>query len=239
MKAVSRTETARALETAGVVAILRMTDTSQIDVVVDALVAGGICAFEVTMTTPDAIAVLAQLSDRLRDTPCVVGMGTVMDVATVEPIVRAGARFVVGPTFMPAIIHECHRLDVAAVPGCFTPTEVVFAVKAGADLVKLFPAAALGPAFLRYLLEPLPHLRLMATGGVELDDAARYIEAGAAVVGLGLPLLGATGSSQEVFTTLSERAMRLVEAVRAARASCAPGTPAAMEPAMGQAHATA
>lgn len=152
---------------------------------------------------------------------------------------RAGASFVVEPAFIPAILHECHRLDVAAVPGCFTPTEVVLAVKAGADLVKLFPAAALGPAFVRNLLEPLPYLRLMATGGLDLGDAARYIEAGAAVVGLGLPLISATGSPEEIFATLSDRALRLVASVRAARAARAPGTTAATEPAMGQAHATA
>jgi 2-dehydro-3-deoxyphosphogluconate aldolase/(4S)-4-hydroxy-2-oxoglutarate aldolase len=183
---------------------------------VDALVEGGIRAAEVTMTTKGALEALAECSAALGD--CVLlGAGTVLDAATARMAVSAGARFVVSPTLCPDVIRTCRRYDVVSIPGAYTPTEIAAAWEAGADLVKVFPGGLLGPAYLRELFGPLPHLRLMPTGGVTLDNAAEFLAAGAAAVGVGGALIERGAVARGDYAAITERARRLAASVREAR----------------------
>jgi 2-dehydro-3-deoxyphosphogluconate aldolase/(4S)-4-hydroxy-2-oxoglutarate aldolase len=216
----SRAETATALEELGAVAVLRLESAERLRPVVDALVEGGIRAVEVTMTTRGALEALAECSAALGDS-AMLGAGTVLDAETARLAVSAGARFVVGPTLCPDLIRTCRRYDVVSIPGAFTATEIAAAWEAGADIVKVFPAGLLGPAYLRELRGPLPHLRLMPTGGVTLDSAAAFIAAGAVVVGVGGALVDGAAVERGDYAAITGRARRLAGAVREARGRAA------------------
>jgi 2-dehydro-3-deoxyphosphogluconate aldolase/(4S)-4-hydroxy-2-oxoglutarate aldolase len=216
----SRVETAGTLAELGAVAVVRLESAAQLRRVVDALVEGGVRAVEVTMTTKGALEALAEHSANLGDS-VVLGAGSVLDGETARMAVAAGARFVVGPTLCPALIRVCHRYDVVAIPGGYTPTEIAAAWEAGADLVKVFPAGSLGPAYLRDLRGPMPHLRLMPTGGVTVDNAADFLAAGAVVVGVGGALVDRKAVERGDYATITERARRLAASVREARARSA------------------
>jgi 2-dehydro-3-deoxyphosphogluconate aldolase/(4S)-4-hydroxy-2-oxoglutarate aldolase len=156
--------------------------------------------------------VSAEFGDRL-----LVGAGTVLDVATARLVILAGARFVVAPTFRRAVVEMCRRYDVIAMPGAYTPTEVVTAWEAGADLVKVFPAGGLGPSYLKDLLAPLPQLRLVPTGGVGADNVAAFLAAGAVAVGVGGNLVEREAVERSDYARITEQARRITRAVRAAR----------------------
>src|SRR6478609_274938 len=143
-----RAATVRAIEQLGVVAVIRVKDPARVRGVVDALAAGGVRALEVTMTVPRAVELIRELAPTMPD-GFLLGAGTVTDAATARAVIDAGAAFIVGPVFRPDVIAACHDRDVPAIPGCFSPTEILAAHEAGADLVKVFPATALGPAFIR------------------------------------------------------------------------------------------
>ena len=145
-----------------------------------------------------------------------IGAGSVLDAETARPAILAGARFVVGPTFRPAVVELCHRYDVLAIPGAYTPTEILSALEAGADLVKVFPAVALGPAYVRNVLGPLPHLRLLPTGGVTTENAAEFLDAGAVAVGVGGALLDGEALARGDYPRVTEAARRLTSAISAA-----------------------
>jgi len=161
-----RTSTTRAIETMGVVAVIRLKDPAKLRAVVDALAEGGVRALEVTMTVPGAVELIRQLAPTL-PAGFLLGAGTVTDVATAAAVIDAGARFVVGPVFRPDVIRACHDRDVPVMPGCFSPTEIFAAHEYGADIVKVFPATSLGPSFFKDMRGPLPHVKLMPTGGEE------------------------------------------------------------------------
>ena len=165
-----------AIEEAGVVAVVRMQESDRLRAVIDALADGGVRALEITMTVPGAIDLIQGLSSTLSG-DFVLGAGTVLDPQTAARVIDAGARFVVSPILRPAIIEVCHRNGVAALPGCFSPTEILTAWESGADIVKVFPATALGPSFFTDVRGPLPQLKLMPTGGVTLDNAGDWIRA--------------------------------------------------------------
>jgi 2-dehydro-3-deoxyphosphogluconate aldolase/(4S)-4-hydroxy-2-oxoglutarate aldolase len=205
-----------AIEQAGVVAVIRLKDAARLRAVVDAIGEGGIRALEVTMTVPGAVEAIRQLAPALPD-GFLLGAGTVVDVDTAVRTITAGAQFVVGPVFRRAIIEVCHERDVPALPGCFTPTEILEAWDAGADIVKVFPATPLGPGFFKDLRGPLPHIKLMPTGGVTIDNAGDWIRAGAVAVGIGTALLDAGAIAAGDYRALRDRAERLVANVRAAR----------------------
>ena len=155
----------REIEAHGVVAIIRMKEPDRLRAVIDALAAGGLRAIEVTMTVPGAIDLIAQIAPTLpRD--FLFGAGTVLDADTASRAIDAGARFIVSPVFRKAVIDACHRRGVPALPGCLTPTEILDAWDAGADIVKVFPATTLGPGYLKDVRAPLPQVKLMPTGGV-------------------------------------------------------------------------
>jgi 2-dehydro-3-deoxyphosphogluconate aldolase/(4S)-4-hydroxy-2-oxoglutarate aldolase len=211
-----RSDTVGRVETCGVVAVIRLQDSSKLRAVIDALAAGGVKALEVTMTVPRAIELIGEIAPTLPP-DFVIGAGTVVDPDTAHAAILAGARFIVGPVLRPAVIDVCHRYDVAVMPGCFSPTEILTAWEAGADVVKVFPATALGPSYFKDIRGPLPQLKLMPTGGVSLENAGDWIRAGAVAIGVGTALVDAKMVAAGDFAAISDRAARFVEAVRAAR----------------------
>ena len=146
-----------------------------------------------------------------------LGAGTVTDAATARAVIDAGASFVVGPVFRPDVVAECHEREVPVIPGCFSPTEILAAHNAGADIIKLFPATALGPQYIKDVLAPLPHIKLMPTGGVTVENAGDWIRAGAVAVGLGSALLEAAAIGSGRFDVIRSNAERAVASVAAAR----------------------
>ena len=173
-----------------VIAIGRHLDPASVLAIGEALAAGGIHAFEVTMNSASAVAAIEALTARFRPDELLVGAGTVLDEAQAQAAVDAGARFLVMPHFDARIIEWAVRHDVPAFPGAFTPTEILAAWRAGAAAVKLFPASAVGPTFVRELRGPLPQIPLIPTGGVTVENAPAFLAAGALAVGMGSWLTG-------------------------------------------------
>lgn len=197
------------------VAVLRMTDSQKLLGVVDALLKGGLTAIEVTMTVPDALRLVADVS-RAFGEAVILGVGSVLDAQTAQQAIDAGARYVVSPVFKVEVLEIAHRNGCPAMPGAFTPTEVLHAQEEGADIVKVFPADVVGMAFFRAVLAPMPHLRMMPTGGVTLDNAGDWIRAGAVAVGVGSALLDKKAIAEGNLTILTENARRLMSNARAA-----------------------
>src|SRR4051812_46069195 len=174
----------QAVTESGVVAVIRASSKDQLLDIAAALLAGGVPAIEVTMSTPKAIAGIEQLADKLGD-KAVIGVGTVIDPATARDAIAAGAQFVVSPVFDPDIVATTRRYGKIMIPGAFTPTEILKAWTSGADVVKVFPSTALGPGYFKDILAPLPQLKLTPTGGVDLKNVGEWIKAGAVFVGAG------------------------------------------------------
>src|SRR5262245_57995556 len=206
----------RTVEGCGVVAVIRMQDPTRLQAVVDALAAGGVRAFEVTMTVPGAVELIRGLAPTLRE-GFVLGAGTVLDPETAARVIDAGARFVVSPVLRPAVIEAGHRHGVPVMPGCFSPTEILTAWEAGADVVKVFPATALGPGYFKDVRGPLPQVKLMPTGGVTIDNAGDWIRAGAVAVGVGTALVDAASVAAGDYAAITGKAKRIVENVQRAR----------------------
>jgi len=205
-----------ALERAGIVAVIRLKEPEKLRAVVDAIAEGGVRALEVTMTVPGAVDLIRDLAPALPP-GFILGAGTVLDPETATRVIDAGAQFVVSPVFRRAVIDVCHDRGVAAMPGCFTPTEILDAWDAGADVVKVFPATALGPGFFRDVRGPLPHIKMMPTGGVTLDNAGDWIRAGAVAVGVGTALLDGNAIAAGDYGVLRANAERIVANVRTAK----------------------
>lgn len=202
----------------GIVAVVRLREASAVRHVVDALLAGGVTTIEITMTVPGALKVIETVAADLPD-GMLLGAGTVTDPQSARDVVAAGAKFVVSPIFDPRIVGAAHEVGAASLPGCYTPTEIFEATRQGADIVKVFPAGTLGPSFLRDVLAPLPNLKLLPTGGVTLENAGQWIEAGAVAVGIGSALVSAAAVKEARFDEITRQARALVENVRAARGS--------------------
>jgi 2-dehydro-3-deoxyphosphogluconate aldolase/(4S)-4-hydroxy-2-oxoglutarate aldolase len=222
-----RQDTLDIIESCGVVAVIRLQDPARLGGVVDALVAGGVGALEVTMTVPGAIDLIGQIA-RTLPARFVIGAGTVLDPDTAQAAITAGACFIVSPIFNPAIIGVSHARDVVAMPGCFSPTEIVAAWQAGADIVKVFPATALGPGYFKDLRGPLPAIKLMPTGGVTLQNAGDWIRAGAVAIGAGTALVERDSVECGDFGAITKRARLFVDVVRVAR-GLAPEQPSARQ----------
>ncbi|HEV7226375.1 MAG TPA: bifunctional 4-hydroxy-2-oxoglutarate aldolase/2-dehydro-3-deoxy-phosphogluconate aldolase [Pirellulales bacterium] len=168
----------------GIVAIIRADDGGRLADVAEALVAGGVEVMEVTFTVPKAHRVLETVADRMGD-KILLGAGTVLDPETARIAMLAGAEFIVSPAVNLEVIRCCRRYDKLIFPGALTPTEVLSAWEAGADIVKIFPSEVTGPGYLKALAGPLPQIRLMPTGGVNLETAAAFLRAGACALGVG------------------------------------------------------
>jgi 2-dehydro-3-deoxyphosphogluconate aldolase/(4S)-4-hydroxy-2-oxoglutarate aldolase len=217
----SRTEVLQAIEESGVVAVIRVRDPELVQGVVDALLAGGVRALEITMTVPRAVELIAQIAPKL-PSEFLLGAGTVIDAQTARQVIDAGARFIVSPVFKREVIDVCRERDIVSAPGCLTPTEILSAWEAGADVVKVFPATALGPGYIKDVLAPLPQVKLMPTGGVTKDNAGEWIKAGAVALGVGTSMVDAKAVAERRFEVVSANARHFVDAVKQARASAKP-----------------
>jgi 2-dehydro-3-deoxyphosphogluconate aldolase/(4S)-4-hydroxy-2-oxoglutarate aldolase len=211
-----RQATVEAIQLSGVVAVIRMKDAAKLRAVVDAIAEGGVRAIEVTMTVPGAVELIRTLARSL-PADILLGAGTVTDAGTARAVIDAGARYVVSPVFRRDVIAACHERDIAVAPGCFTPTEILDAHECGADVIKVFPATALGPQFIKDVRAPLPQVRLMPTGGVSLDNAGDWIRAGAIAVGVGSALLDGKAIDEGRYDVLTNNARRIVASVASAR----------------------
>jgi 2-dehydro-3-deoxyphosphogluconate aldolase/(4S)-4-hydroxy-2-oxoglutarate aldolase len=203
----------------GVVAVVRASSGEQLIEVARALRTGGVDCIEITMTTPNALDVIRRCREAVSE--AMVGVGSVLDARTARAAIEAGAQFVVSPIFDPAVMEAAHTADLPVVPGALTPTEILNATRAGADLVKVFPAGFFGPKYFRAVLAPLPHLKLSPTGGVNLQTAADWIAAGAVTLGVGSALVTkaalAAGDLDEI-RRLAGEYIRIVAEARAAKA---------------------
>src|SRR5437763_2148227 len=172
----------------GIVAVVRSPDSGQLVEVCRALADGGVTVVEITMTVPDALDVVRAVRRALGDR-VLLGAGTILDPETGRAAFLAGAEYLVAPTVNLDVIKLCQRYDKLVMPGAFTPTEILTAWEAGADIVKVFPADVVGPAFFKALRGPLPQVRLMPTGGVDLKKGTAFLQAGESCLGVGCKLL--------------------------------------------------
>lgn len=205
-----------------ITAILRATDERVAAAAMDAAIRGGMRIVELTLTTPGALRIISTLAAR---EDLVVGAGTVLLPAQARAAVAAGARFLVSPVMDPEIIALARELRVPVLPGVHTPTEMLAAHRAGASLLKLFPAPAGGPVWLRSVLAPLPFLRVVPTNGVGLDDAAAWLRAGAFAVGLTTALFDPAELAAGDLASIEPRARALVHAVESVERGPLPAAP--------------
>jgi len=201
---------------AKVVAVIRMKDAARLGEAAAALRRGGVTAIEITMTVPGAVDIIREMV-RTKPQGTLVGAGTILDAGTATEVIAAGADFVVSPIADREMIQACREAGVLVAPGAFTPTEIVAAWRAGADIVKVFPATSLGPQFFRDLRGPLPFVRLMPTGGVTLENARLFLAAGACAVGIGTALVDAKSIEAGNWEALETRARVLMASLEPGR----------------------
>jgi 2-dehydro-3-deoxyphosphogluconate aldolase / (4S)-4-hydroxy-2-oxoglutarate aldolase len=200
----------------GVVAVLRADSSAELMDVAKALREGGVVAIEVTMTTPGALKVIEEAAAKMKDS--IIGVGSVLDPETARAAILAGAEYVVAPTLNLGVIEMAKRYGKIVMPGAFTPTEILTAWQAGADVVKVFPASVGGPSYFKDVKGPLPQVRLMPTGGVDLTTTGPFIKAGACAVGAGSAMVDKKAVTAGKFDVIAETARKFVEEVRKARA---------------------
>lgn len=202
----------------GIVAVIRAQSSGQLLSAAGALYDGGVTAMEVTMTTPDALQVIHDVTKKFGD-KILMGVGTVLDPETCRAAILAGAEFVVTPVTKPDVIKLCNRYGKPIISGAYTPTEALFGHESGADFIKIFPADQLGPVYIKNLLAPLPMLQIIPTGGVTVQTVASFLNAGCVALGVGTSLVSKDILKNQDWKKLSETAAAYVEAVRAARSS--------------------
>ena len=203
----------------GLVPVLRATSAEEAMTLADAILAGGIDILEVTMTVPGAIRVIEQLADHHGD-KLLLGAGTVLDAETARNCLLAGAQFIVSPALDLRTIELCRRYSVPVMPGALTPTEILTAWQAGADVVKVFPCSALGGAkYLKALQGPLPQIQLIPTGGVSLSTAAEFLAAGAFALGVGGDLVDAKAAREGRTSVITENAQKYLAIVKKFRSA--------------------
>ncbi|WP_437282319.1 bifunctional 4-hydroxy-2-oxoglutarate aldolase/2-dehydro-3-deoxy-phosphogluconate aldolase [Sorangium sp. So ce375] len=213
-----REQVVRRIEEIGVVPVVRAPSGALAVRAGRALCAGGIEVLEITMTVPDALAVMHELTSRM-GSHVLVGAGTVLTADAARGCIEAGAQFIVSPGLNLEVIQAARELGKAVFPGALTPTEVIAAWSAGADAVKVFPCSAMGGAkYLRALRGPLPHVKMLPTGGVNLATARDFIEAGAVALGVGGELVDAAALEAGCDEVITERAREFLSVVRSARA---------------------
>jgi 2-dehydro-3-deoxyphosphogluconate aldolase / (4S)-4-hydroxy-2-oxoglutarate aldolase len=214
---VNRTEIAKRIETTGIVPIVRAPSAELAATAARAILAAGIDVLEITMTVPNATTVLRQLRKEIGDS-VLLGAGTVLDAQAAQECIEAGAEFIVAPGTDIETIRAAHALDKPIAPGALTPTEVITAWKAGADMVKIFPCSALGGAsYLKALKAPLPHVKMLPTGGVDVTTAAEFIKAGAVALGVGAAVVDLKLMAEKGPGAVTAKCKQLVDVVKAAR----------------------
>ncbi|HEY5907465.1 MAG TPA: bifunctional 4-hydroxy-2-oxoglutarate aldolase/2-dehydro-3-deoxy-phosphogluconate aldolase [Vicinamibacteria bacterium] len=215
----SKHEVMARIREVGIVPVVRAESADEAGQAIEAIRKGGVPVIEITMTVPGALRLIEELAARFGK-DAVVGAGTVLDPETARACILAGAQFVVSPALNRDTIACCRRYGIPIMPGALTPTEVVAAWEAGADMVKVFPCSALGGAsYIRALKAPLPQIDLIPTGGVNLQTAADFIRAGSTALGVGADRVDLKALREGKAALLTERAQKLVEIVKAARAA--------------------
>lgn len=212
----SKTEIEGRLSDPGVIAVVRAPSAEMLVPLSEALLAGGVDAIEITMTTPSAIEGIRQVKSKLGDT-ALVGVGSVTDGETCEGALKAGAEFVVSPVLRTRLIAIAHGAGKPVMLGAFTPTEAQLAHEAGADFVKIFPAEMGGAGYIKSIRAPLPHLRVVPTGGVNLDSLKDFLAAGCVALGVGSSLVSRRILHEKDWGGLTERAKAFVAGVAKAR----------------------
>lgn len=213
----SRAEIVSRLMDPGIIAVVRTDRTEQVIPIAEALVAGGVNAVEITLTVPNAEVAIRAAREKFRDT-ALIGAGSVLNVAQCQGVLKAGAQFVVSPVGNVRLIEATHRVDRPVMLGAFTPSEAQLVHEWGADFVKLFPADQLGPAFIKAIRTPMPHLRIVPTGGVDLKTAEDFLKAGCVALGLGSSLLKADILKSENWPELTRLGAQYVDIARKFRA---------------------
>jgi len=206
------------IKSIGIIPVVRASSGEEALAAVEAIKAGGLSVLEITMTVPGAVGIIEQIAKRYGD-EVLVGAGTVLNAETAKDCLSAGAQFVVSPALNLETIAFCRDAGRAIMPGALTPTEVVTAWAAGADMVKVFPCGAMGGAsYIKSLKAPLPQIELVPTGGVSLSTAASFIEAGSAAIGVGADLVDIKAIRAGQSERITETTRAYIEAVRNARA---------------------
>ncbi len=201
----------------GLIPVIRVTSASEATEVADAVKEGGVSFIEITMSVQGAIDVIKELTQKYKD-EIVMGAGTVLDPETGRAALLAGAQFIVSPTLNLDLVYLAHRYGAVVIPGAMTPTEILTAWNAGADMVKVFPAAQTGgPEYLKALKGPLPHILLVPTGGVNLQNAGAFIKAGAAALGVGGELVDKKAIKEKKFHVVTENTRAFLKTIQEAR----------------------
>jgi 2-dehydro-3-deoxyphosphogluconate aldolase/(4S)-4-hydroxy-2-oxoglutarate aldolase len=217
IKLLSKTEVLERIVGIGLIPVIRVETAELARRAIAAVRKGGIPVVEITMTVPSAVRIIEELRDEVGH-DVIIGAGTVLDSQNARECIRAGAQFIVSPILDPETVATCNEEEIIVMPGAFTPTEIVRAWSLGADLVKVFPAGAAGGAsFIKSLKGPLPHIKMVPTGGVSLKTAKAFIEAGAEALGVGGDLVDVAALSEGNDARIAERAQQFREIVREAR----------------------
>ena len=212
----TKLEQMQRIEACGIVAIIRANSSNELIDAAAAIQAGGVDVIEITMTTPDALRVISEVSTQLGDA-VLVGVGSVLDAETARAAMLAGAEFVVSPVTKSDVIEICNRYGKVVIPGAFTPTEILAAWETGADYVKVFPSSGVGPSYIKDIKAPLPQIPLIPTGGINAENAAEFINAGASALGVGSALVSSSLLESGDFVLLTEKAKNLIAAIKSAR----------------------
>ena len=200
----------------GIIAVVRAQKSEHVIPLSEALLAGGVIAIEITMTTPNAIAAIRDARQKLGER-ALIGVGTILEADTCRSALQAGAEFVVTPVLRPEFVPIVHAAERPIMLGAYTPTEAQTAHEAGADFIKIFPADTLGPGYIKGIRAPLPHLRIVPTGGVDVHNVADFLKAGCAALGVGSSLVSAKILQDANWPELTRKAAEFVAAARQAR----------------------
>jgi len=206
----SRSEIIPLLTQPGIIAVIRTDSPRQVPAICEALLAGGVIAHEITFTVPDALSAIREASRQFGD-KALIGAGTVLNAEGCRSAIEAGAQFIVSPITRKEIAEAAHAVDKPVMLGAYTPTEAQTAHESGADFIKIFPADKLGPSYIKALRAPLPHLKIVPTGGVDLNTAAEFLKAGCAALGVGGSLLTAEILKTGNWTELTRLAREFVK----------------------------
>jgi len=212
----TKDQVTQGLLTPGVVAIIRADNSEQLIDACSALIKGGVSGIELTMTTPNAMKVLADVRREFGD-KVLVGMGTVLDAKTAQTAIEAGAEFIITPVLKPEVIAYCNRAGKLIFSGSYSPTEAQTAYELGADFIKIFPADGLGPKYIQAIRGPLPHLKIVPTGGVDVNTAGSFIKAGCVGVAAGSSLVSKEILKNQEWAKLTDLASQFIVAVAKAR----------------------
>lgn len=212
----SKEDNLKRLIDCGIVSIIRVENSTEAIKSAKSLKEGGIYVIEVSMVTPGALDAIRAISQEFGK-EVLVGAGTVLDPETARATILAGAEFIIGPTLNREVIEVCNRYSKIVVPGALTPTEILTAWELGADLVKVFPARLVGPKYIKDILGPLPQVRLVPTGGVNLENAGEFLKAGAVMVAVGGALVDKKAVKEGRFDIITEKARKFLEVVKKVR----------------------